>query len=178
MARGRKIASLLQAFGRPGTCDRWFRPTHSGDAASRRRPRISIPMGTFRSAPARSSLTRRTLDTNNVHHAQILVVKYVTVKDEIANVRPPEVNTECDARVRVAEISIPGRHLDHVQVLADNRGRLRVSIELEVVLGFDQKVKLVEVKLVVFERPVLDDPLFHSSLGGHDVGRKIACLSG
>jgi hypothetical protein len=78
---------------------------------------ISIPMEPSIPPPPVPH-TRRTLDTNNVHHAQILVVKYVTVKDEIANVRPPKVNTECDAGVRA--FFIPGRHLDHIQVLADD----------------------------------------------------------
>src|ERR1700676_3980221 len=110
---------------------------------------------------------------NDVHHAQVLVAENVAMKDEIANVVPAEIHAERDAGEWMFRVLVPERNLDRIQVLAVVGEYLLGAVEFEVVLRFHQEVNLMDVKCVIFERTVLDGPLFHRSLSGHDVGRSI-----
>src|SRR5712664_72657 len=110
---------------------------------------------------------------NDVHHAQVLVAENVAMKDEIANVLPAEIQAERDAGEWMARVLVPEWNLDRVQVLPVDGEYLLGAVEFEVVLRFHQEVNLMDVKCVIFDRTVLDGPLFHRSLRGHDVGRSI-----
>src|ERR1700756_5123021 len=110
---------------------------------------------------------------NDVHHAQVLVAENVAMKDEIANVFPAEIQAERDAGKWMVRVLVPEWNLDRIQVLAVDGGCLLGAVQFEVVLRFHQKVNLMDVKFVIFGRTVLDGPLFHRSLSGHDVGRSI-----
>src|ERR1700730_9180418 len=110
---------------------------------------------------------------NNVHHAQVLVAENVAMKDEIANVAPAESQAERDAGEWMVRVLVPEWNLDRIQVLTGDGGCLLGAVDFEVVLRFHQEVNLMDVKFVMLERTVLDGPLFHRSLSGHDVGRTI-----
>src|SRR5260370_281540 len=92
---------------------------------------------------------------------------------EMANVIPAEIEAERDAGEWMVRVPVPEWNLDRIQVLAGDGGRLHGAVAFEVVLRFHQEVNLMDVKCVIFERTVLDGPLFHRSLRGHDVGRSI-----
>src|SRR5260370_8759833 len=110
---------------------------------------------------------------NDGNQAQVLVGENVGMKDEIANVLPAEIEAERDAGECMVKVLVPEWNLDRIQVLAVDGGCLVGAVEFEVVLRFHQEVNLMDVKCVIFERTVLDGPLFHRSLSGHDVGRSI-----
>ncbi|MDI3462182.1 MAG: hypothetical protein OJF50_001003 [Nitrospira sp.] len=46
------------------------------------------------------------LDTDNVHHAQILVVQDVAMKHKITDVPSTKVDPKCDTRIRMGRISV------------------------------------------------------------------------
>src|ERR1700682_408023 len=119
------------------------------------------------------SIGSRSNHPNNVDHAQVLVAENVAMKDEIANVVPAEIHAERDAGEWMVRVLVPECNLDRIQVLAVDGGCLLGAVEFEVVLRFHQEVNLMDVKCVNFGRTVFDDPLFHRSLSGHDVGRSI-----
>jgi hypothetical protein len=48
------------------------------------------------------------------HHARVLVTEDVAVKDEIANVRPAEVEAEPNRGVRMVRVLVPERNLDRI----------------------------------------------------------------
>jgi hypothetical protein len=99
-------------------------------------------------------------NSDNVHHAQILVAEDVTVEDEVAKIIPTEVDTERDAGEWVVGILVPEWNLDHVEVLAGDSRCPLGPIQLEIILRFHEKIKLMEVEFVVFGRAVLDGPFF------------------
>src|SRR6202048_3614856 len=110
---------------------------------------------------------------NNVHHAQVLVAENVAMKDEITNVTPAEIHAQRDAGEWMVRVLVPEWNLDRVQVLAGDGGCLLGAVDFEIVLRSHQEVNLMDVKFVMLERTVLDGPLFHRSLSGHDVRRSI-----
>src|SRR2546422_1186699 len=76
---------------------------------------------------------------DDIHHPMVLVLGYVAVKHETADVRAAEVDAQLDAGVWVVRVLVPERNLDHVQVLAGD-GRYAVRpVDLEVVLRFHQR---------------------------------------
>src|SRR5258708_6590118 len=98
----------------------------------------------------------------------------VAVIDEVTDVHPTEVHEQTDAWDRYILLTYPERDFNHVRKLPGNGRRLRVVIDLEVVLRLDQEVDLVHVEFVVLLGYVLNDPLFHRSLCGHDRWRIVA----
>ncbi|MGH7879596.1 MAG: hypothetical protein ACREQD_08880, partial [Candidatus Binataceae bacterium] len=77
------------------------------------------------------------------------------------------------AGVWVVAISVPERNLDRVEVLAGDSRRLLGPIQLEIILRFREKMKLMDVECMVFARAVLDGPFFDRALGRHDVGGSV-----
>jgi len=78
------------------------------------------------------------------------------VIDEIADVRPAEVQSNRDAGI--GTLTTPVRHLDGVEkLLLFWRHRLAVYRQ-------QQEVDLMDVKFVVFLGSILDRPVFHRSL--------------
>src|SRR5467141_3940800 len=63
---------------------------------------------------------------------------------------------------------VPGRQINHVQELAVDGRSLRRSTDLEVLLGENLEVDLVEVEVMALLGYVLNDPFLHRSLSGHD----------
>ena len=80
------------------------------------------------------------LNSDDVHHAQILVAYDVTVENEVANVISTEIDTERDARKWVAGILVPERNLDHVEVLTGDSGRLSGPVQLEIIVGLSPMI--------------------------------------
>src|SRR6202140_5607150 len=93
------------------------------------------------------------------------------MKDEVANVVPAEIDAERDAGEWMVRVLVPEWNLNPIKVLAIAGGGLPGAADFEVVLRFHQEVNLMDVKPVIFARVVLDGPLFHRPLSGHDVGR-------
>src|SRR5260370_3259316 len=68
---------------------------------------------------------------------------------------------------------VPGRQINHVQELAVDGRSLRRSIDLEVLLGENLEVDLVQVEVMALLSYVLNDPFLHRSLSGHDRWRLV-----
>src|SRR5258708_24098650 len=69
---------------------------------------------------------------------------------------------------------VPGRQINHVQELAvDGRG-FRRSTDLEVLLGKNLEVDLVQVEVMALLGYVLNDPFLHRPLSGHDRWRFVS----
>src|SRR5260370_689941 len=83
--------------------------------------------------------------SDNRHHAKVLVGEDVAVIDEVSNVHPTEVHQQLHVWERDIFLTDPERHLNHVRELPGNGWRLRVAIDLKVVLRLDQEVDLVHV---------------------------------
>src|SRR5882724_9377693 len=68
---------------------------------------------------------------------------------------------------------VPGRQINHVQELAVDGRSFRRSTELEVLLGENLEVDLVQVEVMALLGYVLNDPFLHRSLSGHDRWRLV-----
>ena len=96
---------------------------------------------------------------NDSHHAVILVAQNMAVENEIAHVRTAKVHPQRYARIRSR--AGPVRHVNRIQILPSARYRNSVLRHFE-------EVNLVNVELVVFERAVLNRPVFHRTLRRYD----------
>ena len=99
----------------------------------------------------------------------------VAVIHEVANIHPAKIHQQLHLREGPVGILgvVPERDFDHVQELAVDSRRLRRSVDLEVVLGENLEVDLVHVEFVVLLGGVLNDPLLHRTLRGHDRRRVV-----
>jgi len=95
------------------------------------------------------------------------------VIDEISGIRSAKVHSHGDVGISVGRIPIPEGNLDHIDQLPLYCLDRLAAVELEIVLRHHHEVNLMQVKLVILERAILDRPLFHGSLRGRDRRRII-----
>jgi hypothetical protein len=109
-------------------------------------------------------------DSNDSHHSVIFMLGDVAMVDEIPNIESSKIHPNGDTREGVPRISVPKRNLDHVHKLPSDRVVWLAAVNPEIILGQEQKMRLVHVKFVVLKSSVLDRPILYRALGRDNSG--------
>jgi hypothetical protein len=109
-------------------------------------------------------------DANDGHHSVIFMLGDMAVVDEVPDIESAEIHPNGDAREGVPRISVPKRNLNHVHKLPSDRVVWPAAVNPEIILGQEQKMRLVHVKFVVLQSSVLDRPVLYRPLGRDNGG--------
>jgi hypothetical protein len=111
-------------------------------------------------------------DPNNRHHSVVFMLGDMAMIDKIPNVDSSEIHPNRHAGKGVPRIAVPIGNLHHIHKLPLDRPVRPAAVYLEVALCQEQEMRLMHVKFVIFQCPVLDGPVFYRSLRGDD-GRRV-----
>jgi len=104
-------------------------------------------------------------NTNNGHHAIVLVAQDMAVINEIADIGATEIHAHSDAGI--GSRAGPIRHLDHIKELSVGR------VDRHIVSLQQLEMDLVKVELMMFGGAVLDCPILDRTLMSGDRRRSI-----
>ena len=110
---------------------------------------------------------------DDVHHAKVFMIEDVAMENESADIVSTEVDADFDVGIRVSSVTVPVGNFDHIEILAEDGGSGRISIDFEIVLRLHKEMHLVKMEFVIFEGMVFDGPFLDGALGGGDRWRRV-----
>ena len=85
----------------------------------------------------------------------------MAVIDEIARIRPTKIHAESHAGKWMIGVAVPGGDVNRIEKLSHDRRIRGGSIDLEVLLIANEKMDLMNMKLVPLQGTILDGPVLN-----------------